>query len=56
MMKVNISVEKNDIIIVEKMDDIEKNEIIFNNEVKLKIRMNGNNKVMDGCVKDLKIY
>lgn len=56
MMTVNIRVEKPDIILVENMDDIDTNAIIFNNEVTFKLRMTGNHKVMDGCVNDLQLY
>ncbi|XP_055538544.1 intermembrane lipid transfer protein Vps13 isoform X2 [Wyeomyia smithii] len=55
-MKVNIKIEQPDIILVEKMDDINCYALILNNEISLNVRLVGERQIIMGELKDLCLY
>ncbi|XP_039442815.1 intermembrane lipid transfer protein Vps13 isoform X7 [Culex pipiens pallens] len=55
-MTVIIKIEQPDIILVEKMDDINCYALILNNEIQLNVRLIGERQIIKGELKDLCLY
>ncbi|XP_058466266.1 intermembrane lipid transfer protein Vps13 isoform X2 [Malaya genurostris] len=55
-MTVMIKIEQPDIILVEKMDDINCYALILNNEISLNVRLVGERQIIKGELKDLCLY
>ncbi|XP_065079310.1 intermembrane lipid transfer protein Vps13 isoform X3 [Ochlerotatus camptorhynchus] len=55
-MTVIIKIEQPDIILVEKMDDINCHALILNNEISLNVRLVGERQIIKGELKDLCLY
>ncbi|XP_049821668.1 intermembrane lipid transfer protein Vps13-like isoform X2 [Aethina tumida] len=55
-MTINLKIEKPDIILIEKTDDINTKAIVLNNEVLLKYRIHDEHQVVNGSISNLQMY